>query len=178
MAFSEYMDQRILYLQFQGYNAPTIVTSLQKERMVGSMRGIAKFLKRYEETCTIARCAGSGRPTKITGEVKQLVVEQMRADDKTTAYQLHALLTRLNYSLRTILRCRKILGWTFRGSAYCQLIRCANKEKRLDWARRHLHKASTGFHDVVWTDECTIQLEIHRCFCCRKQGERPKNKPR
>ena len=50
--------------------------------------------------------------------------------------------------------------------------------KRLHWARCHLHEASTGFQDVVWTDECTVQLETHRRFCCRKQGERPKNKPR
>ena len=180
MVFSQYMKQRNLYLRFQGYNAPTIAILLRKEGMVGSRRGIGKFLKRYKKTCTIARRAGSGRPTKITGEVKKLVEEQMRADDESTAYQLHALLTRLNYSLnlRTVLRCRKILGWTFRGSAYCQLIRYANKEKRLHWARRHLHEASTGFQDVVWTDECTVQLETHRRFCCRKQGERPKNKPR
>ena len=43
-----------------------------------------KFFKRYEETCTIARRAGSGGPTKIMGEVKQLVEKQMRADDETT----------------------------------------------------------------------------------------------
>ena len=148
--------------------------------MVGSRRGIGKFLKRYEVSGTIARRAGSGRPTKITSEVKQIVEEQMRCDDESTAYQLHALLIRLNYSLtlRTILRCRKSLGWTFRGSAYCQLIRQANKEKRLLWARRYLHEAATGFQDVVWTDECTEQLETHRRFCCRKKGEWPKSKPR
>ena len=38
----------------------------------------------------------------------------------------------------TILRCRK---QPFRGSAYCQFIREANKAKRLEFARRHLHKA-------------------------------------
>ena len=35
-----------------------------------------------------------------------------------------------------------------------------------------------GFSDVIWTDECTVQLETHRRFCCRKKGEAPKNKPR
>ena len=87
-----------MYLRFQGYIAPTIATLLRKEGTIGSRRGIAKFFKRYEETCTIARRAGSGRPRKITGEVKQLVEKHMRADDETTAYQLHALFTRLNYS--------------------------------------------------------------------------------
>ena len=37
--------------------------------------------------------------------------------------------------------------------------------------------AADEFKDV-WTDETSIQLETHRRFCCRKQGERPNNKPR
>ena len=180
MVFSCYMKQRILYLRLQGHNPPTICTILLSEGMVASRRGIAKFLKRYEESSTIARRPGSGRPTKITMEIKQFVEAQMRVDDETTAYQLHALLIREGYrlSLRTILRCRTSLGWTFRGSSYCQLIRDVHKEKRLVWAWRHLHEVATGFANVVWTDECTVQLETHRRFCCRKRHERPKNKPR
>ena len=41
---------------------------------------------------------------------------------------------------------RRTLRWTFRGSAYSQLIREANKQKRLEWAQLHLHDS---FHDVV-----------------------------
>ena len=53
-----------------------------------------------------------------------------------------------------------------------------NKLKRLNWAIAHLHEAETGFKDVVWTDECTVQLESHRRICCLKGGEAPKNKQR
>ena len=61
---------------------------------------------------------------------------------------------------------------------YCQLIQDANKEKRLSWALRHKDEAAEGgFEDVVWTDECSVQLETHRWFCCKKQEERPRNKP-
>ena len=66
-------------------------------------------------------------------------------------------------------------NWTFRGSSYCQLIRQANKIKRLDWAKINLNDK---FENIVWTDEATIQLETHRRFSCHKRGERPKNKPR
>ena len=61
----------------------------------------------------------------------------MKQDDETTAYQLHAILVSKGYtlSLRSVLRCRTSLGWTFRGSAYCQLIREVNKKKRLEWAK-------------------------------------------
>ena len=90
---------------------------------------------------------------------------------------LHTLLNNRGYplSLRTILRCQTSLGCTFRGSSYCQLIRNVNKDKRLEWAKESIGK---DFSDVVWTDECSIQLSTHRRFCCRKKGERLKNKPR
>ena len=101
----------------------------------------------------------------------------MRINDETTAYQLHGMLTEKGYSIsfRTILRCRTAFGWTFRGSAYCQLIREANKQERLQWAQQHLGQS---FEDVIWTDESTIQLESHRRFACRKRGEAPRPKPR
>ena len=66
-----------------------------------------------------------------------IVEQQMTVDDETTASQLHKLLVEkgVTISITTILRCRDQLGWTFRGSAYCQMIRAANKVKRLEWMR-------------------------------------------
>lgn len=125
----------------------------------------------------LCRLPGSGRPAKITPEIKKIVEDRMQEDDETTAVQLFQLLKEKGHvvSLRTILRCRNVLGWTFRGSSYCQLIRHVNKIKRLEWAKTHVNDK---FEDVVWTDESTVQLETHRRFCCRKKGERPRNKPR
>lgn len=177
MVYSTYKKQRILYLHFRGFKPPTIVKLLLEEKMKASRWGVAKFLKRFREDGTILRRVGTGRPSKVTAEVKAIVEEQMRLDDETTAFQLHRLLTEKGYNLtrRTILRCRTQLGWTFRGSSYCQLIRVANKEKRLAWALRNRNGT---FEDVVWSDESSIQLETHRRFCCRKKGEWPRNKPR
>ena len=62
--------------------------------MKASRKGIANFLKLYDET---ARLQGSGRPSKITEEIKKLVEEQMRKGDKTTSHQLHALLNSKGY---------------------------------------------------------------------------------
>ena len=82
----------------------------------------------------IGRRAGSGRRSKQTADVKAIMEEAMRADDETTAVRLRAILISKGYSLSlsTLLRCRKSLGCTFRGSAYCQMIREANKAKRLE----------------------------------------------
>ena len=177
MVYSSYKKQRILYHYFQGVRPPTIAKRLREEGMKASRRGIAKFLHRYETTGSIARKAGSGRPTKVTTEIKAVVEQQMQLDDETSAVQLHALLLSKGYSisLPTILRCRSALGWTFRGSSYCQLIREANKTKRLEWAIAH---RNDDFDDVIWTDETSVQLETHRRFCCRKLGQQPKPKPR
>ena len=177
MVYSNYMKQRILFYHYKGYKPPTIQKKLLSEKMVASRQGIAKFIATFLETRTISRRVGSGRPSKITAQVKTIVEEQMRLDDETTACQLHQLLNSRGYqlSLATILRCRTSLGWTFRGSSYCQLIRHANKEKRLEWSRKNREES---FSDVIFTDECSVQLETHRQFCCRKRGERPRCKPR
>ena len=177
MVYSSYKKQRILSLYLQGLKAPTIARLLQKEHLQCTRVGVHKFLAHFEMTGSINRRSGSGRPSKITAEIKAIVEEQMQQDDETTAYQLHRLLCDRGYSisLKTILRCRSSLGWTYRGSAYCQLIREANKVKRLNWARDHM---DDDFEDVIFTDECTVQLETHRRFCCRKRGQAPKPKPR
>lgn len=178
MVFSDYIKLRIVFFySYLGYRPSRIKTLLEYEGILVSSRGVAKFINRYLATGSIARQPGSGRKTKVTPQIQQIVENQMRTDDETTASQLHVILAQLGHriSLRTILRCRTALGWTFRGSAYCQLIRDKNKTKRLAWARKNKRDK---FPDVVFTDESSIQLESHRRFCCRKEGELPRNKPR
>ena len=38
-------------------------------------------------------------------------------------------------------------------------------------------EAEDGFEDLIWTDECNVQMEGRQRFCCRKRGKAPKNKP-
>ena len=127
------------------------------------------------------RQTGSGRLSIVTSRVESIIETQMETDDDTMATQLQALLASKGYSLSlpTIQRSRSRQGCTFRGSAYCQLLRDANKEKRLVWARENLTAALTnGFTDIVWTDEASVQLESHRRHCFRKSGCQPRPKPR
>lgn len=124
-------------------------------------------MKKYSETSCIRRRSGSGRPTKITAEIKAIVNEYMRKDEETTATQLHALLVSCGYStsLRTILRCRTALGWPFRGSSYCQLIRAQNKEKRLAWAQlatRSTFSINTTYVSFLRTR--TVNTNLYRKY--------------
>lgn len=142
-----------------------------------SRQGIRLFVKRYQLNKTIARKPGSGLPPKLSPALKQLIEDAMRNDDETTATQLQVILASkgIYVSLATIVRSRLELGWTYRGSAYCQLIRQENKQKRLEWAQKFLHD---DFDNVIWTDETSVQIETHKRFCYRKEGERPRPKPR
>ena len=103
--------------------------------------------------------------------MKAVVDEQMEKDDETTASQLVALLKDKGFKvcLRTVLRCRRQLGWTFRGSKYCQLVREANQIKRLELAKTVLDQGD-NFDDVVWTDESSVQLETHRTFAFEERA--------
>ena len=84
-----------------------------------------------------------------------------------------ACLASTSTRVATILRNRRIIGWIYRGSAYCQLIHTVNKQKRLEWAREN---QTDTFDDVIWSDETSVQLNTHRRFCCRKEGMKPRPK--
>ena len=158
---SDYAKLRVLSLHWQGLKVSAIAEYLVLEDGIKlSKQGIRRFLKRFADRGTIARKPGSGCPPKMSPEVRQIIDSAMREDDETTATQLQARLTThgVYVSLATIVRNRCQLGWVYRGSAYCQLIREVNKQKRLDFALSYLHDA---FDDVIWSDETTVQLETH-----------------
>ena len=168
MVYSSYTLQRILEFHSHGLSVCEITKAVTAEGLTVSKTGVLKFLRKYVTTGLIGRRPG-------------IIEEQMQRDDETSAVQLQTLLVQRGcaLSLRTILRSRPLLGWTFRGSAYCQLIHDANKQKRLKWAQDTLRAAlHDGFQDVVWTDETTVQLECHRRYACHKVGQPPRLKPR
>lgn len=177
MTYSSYKQQRILYWHSQGLKAPAIRKRLLEENLVCSRVGIFKFIQKWIANGSVARKEGSGRPLKATVPVEEIVECQMQKDYETSAKQLNVILNESGHHLSksTILRCRIRLGWNYRGTAYCQMIREQNKGKRLTWA---LENRNDNFYDVIWTDETTVQMETHRRFSCRKRTQRPRYKPR
>lgn len=161
-----------------GYK-PTLIASLLRHLNVNKFH-VIRVYKTYKETTSVARRLGSGRKSKITPQMLQIVNEQMLKDDETTAYQLHNLLNSRGFeiSLRTVLRARTKLGWVFRGSKYCQFIKKPNIEYRKIFAERLLKEMANGydFGDLIFTDETKIQMQIHKKKCCRRIGFQPKLK--
>ena len=102
---------------------PTIAKLLLKEALPTSRQGICYFLEKYRETNSIARRDGVGRKSKVTTPIKMLIQEKMQ-DDQTTVKELKMILSKNEISLgsTTNAKCRHDLGWTYRGSAFCQMI--------------------------------------------------------
>ena len=177
MVYSDYVKQRILFYRRLGKSYGDISLFLSEEGHKASKLGVYKFLKRYQETGTLSRRPGSGQASKISAKAKHMIDQQMTKDDESTGMELQKILAKdgIVVSARTALRWRNQLGWTSKGTSYCQMIRDANKEKRLAWAREH---KGLNFEDVVYTDETTVQIEAHRRTCCYKKGQKPRYKPK
>jgi hypothetical protein len=100
----------------------------------------------------------------------------MQVNDETTGNKLVSTVNQIGASISTTtaLKGRRLLGWTRRGTAYCQLIRAPNCSKRLEGAQQNL---GGTFKDIIWTDETSVQMETHRSFHYKK-GQNPGYKPR
>lgn len=102
----------------------------------------------------------------------------MQDDDKTSLEELKVILqaSGTTVSVSTLQRWREELGWSSKGTKYCQLIREANVGKRLQWAQENVD--DLVLDNLVFTDETTVQIENHCRTTCYKRGMKPRYKPR
>ena len=177
MVYSDYVKQRILFYRWLGKSFVQITRCLAEERHVTTKVGVCQFIRRCEETGMISCTPGSGKASKFTADAKKIIEEQMEKDDEMTGVELQKLLAKndIQVASSTALRWRTELGWTSKGTSYCQMIREANEEKRLEWAEKN---KDMSFEDVIYTDETTVQLETHRRTCCYRRGQKPRYKPK
>ena len=73
-------------------------------------------------------------------DAKKIIEEQMVKNDKMTGVELQKLLAKsdIQTASLTALRWQTQLGWTSKGTSYCQMIREANEEKRLERAEKNI----------------------------------------
>ena len=137
-------------------------------------------MKKYAQTGQIRDKKRNARTPILQEEHYRFIDQAMIENDEHTASQLLQKLKdafpNLDLSLSTVRRARKDLGWVSSTPRYCQLIREVNKEKRLMWCQAV--RGDDDFHDVIWTDECSVQLERHSRRCFRKKGQVKKLKPK
>lgn len=102
------------------------------EGLAYSPKSVSLLLRKLRDGQSIVRKHSTGRISKATQRVQNIIEEQMQRDDETTAAKLDRILQAngIKLSRSTILRCRRKLGWTYRGAGYCQLISEPNMIKR------------------------------------------------
>ena len=128
------------------------------------------------------------RSGKLQEEHYRFVDDLMAENTDLTSRQLHTAFKvaypLVEVSVSTVKRVRRYLGWTSKRTRYCQLISDVNKEKRVDWCLDVVLAGDLEFDDVIWSDECSVQLESHRKVTYRKEGQpskmvsRPKHPPK
>ena len=111
----------------------------------------------------------------MTAQIKLIVEEHMTRDDETTAHQLRALLGEEGvHRVSPDHFSMPFHSWVdFPWE--CVLPAHSHREKRYNWV---VANKDDEFEDVIYTDECSVQLETHKRFCCRKEGQPAKPKPK
>ena len=143
-----------------------------------------------ETTCTVVskyRRTGSvvdrprlRPPRELSDDCYVLIDNLLSENDELTTRMLLLRLKendpQLNVSLSTVKRARQELRWVSTMPRYCQFIREANKEKRLKWSEEQIAN-NEKFDYVIFTDECSAQLDVHRRKCYRNKKQLRKLKP-
>ena len=178
MVYSNYVKQRILYLSRTGKTYSPIVDILALEGRRVTKPGICYFLKKFKATGSITRKPGTGRKPTKTRALLDFIDTEIEKDDEISLADLRTKLVEkgINVSISSIHRWKEELGWTSKGTKYCQMIREGNVAKRLDWAKANIE--DINLDDLIFTDETTVQLENHRRTTSYKKGRKPRYKPR
>ena len=176
---SNYTRTRIELLHKQDLHPAEIFKLLKGEGLLVNFASVMRIIKKLRLTGSVANLPCSGRPTKLSVEANAFIDQQMRSNDEMTSAQIQKKLAKrgVAVSLSTVRRYRKQQGWTLQRTAYCQLIRDANKVKRLEYAQRIMESGDT-FHNVIFSDKCSISLVQYRRTCYRKVDEPTKRKPK
>ena len=173
--------QRVVMLWRSGWKIRDIHRRLREEGTSISETSLYLLVSKFAKTGLVRDIKRSPRPSILSQEHYEFIDSAMEKNDELTAYTLLNKLKEeypdLHLSISTVRRARKDLGWVSTRPKYCQLIREANKEKRLQWCRE-VSRCGDDFADVIWTDECTVELQQHSLRCFRKKNQLKKLKPR
>jgi len=163
-----------------GYTISKIQAHLAKEDLAVSKKSLYLLMKKYKITGSVADHRTVKPPRKLTDEHYRFLDECMADNDELTATKLLAILKEkypsLNVSVSAVKRARVELGWTAKKTRYGALVSEVNQEKRVEWCRERQETGDMEFDDVLFTDECTVQLDSHRRVTFYKKGQPVKYK--
>ena len=153
---SAHVRRLIVKLAKRGFGPTKIRREISAlESIVVSRITIRQWIQRYNTTGKLVDLPRRTVPAKLAEQDLQLIDDTMYENSETSAEELRRKIrdeTGKDVSKSTVNKARRQLGWVYTGTAYCQLIRDANKIKRLEYSQRCLDTNET-FDDVIFTDE-------------------------
>ena len=139
----------------------TIVKRLEEKNIFITHPSVYQLMWKFWSTGKIKNFPWRKQPLKLTDELFQVINSELTKNDEINSWQLQSSLKgrypSLNVSLQTIRHVHKKLGWVSTKPYYCQLIRDLNKRKHYLWCQ-YLQRSNEKFENVIFTDECTVQL--------------------
>ena len=158
---SVYTRLRMIQIWKRGLKLKEIQGRLQEEEVRVSTVSLCHLIKKYRNTQTVLDQRTHNQLRKLK-EHHRFIDEAMTANPELTGNQLgdalRAYFPSFNVSISTVKRTRRELGWISKKVHYCALTSEANMAKRVEWCKERLRTNDVDFDDVIWTDECTVQL--------------------
>ena len=161
---------------------------LLEENLYVSKKSLCVLIQKYRKTGSVADYRPTKPPKKLKEDHYRFIDQAMAENDELSISRLHQKLVAefpaLMVSQSTVKRARRELGWVAKRTRYCALISEVNTAKRLEWCRQQQESGDLEFNDVLWSDECTVQLESHRRITFRKERQpvtyrmKPKHPPK
>ena len=172
----------VVELSRRSFKLKDIQAHLLAEGIEVSKKSLCVLIGKYKRMGSVADERKTRRPRKLGDEHLRFIDDAMAENDELTSSQLYNMFQEqypeISVSISTIKRVRRELGWVAKRTRYCAMIAERNKEKRVEWCQEQIRAGDLRFANVVWTDECTVQLESHRLMTYHRIGEAARLKPR
>ena len=175
---------RARILELHDLGPTNIIKQMAAEGHVVGKNAIYGIFKKWDEHQMIGDMPQPPRPRKdVTSEMLDFIDEQMETNDELTSSALEKNIEArfgVSFSTSKVKDLRRKLGWIGEKTRYCQLVREANRVKRLNFAEECLRNGDL-FDDVIWSDESCIQMDwngsltFHRWWEPAPQKGKPKH---
>ncbi len=134
-------------------------------REIAKTLGVAKttvwnILKKKERTGELSNTKRPGRPRKTTVVDDRRIIFLVKKTPFTTVGQIKNTLQEVGVCVSKSTIKRRLHQSEYRGfTTRCKpLVSLKNRKARLEFAKRHLKKASQFWNNILWTDETKINL--------------------
>ena len=158
---------KFILMRSRNFCYSKILSHLEEEGIRVSKVSLYLLFKKYEETQSIEHLKRRPRQQRLAKYHYRFIDDIMAENNDYTSRQLHSALMSQHpdlhdISVSTIKRARVSLGWISKKTRYCALISNCNQEKRVKFCNMLTTNKELEFLDVIWTNECSVQLESHR----------------